>query len=146
MTELCPNRLRVAAELKACYAQGVPYGVREFEEAEVFAEPIPSVIEPISSATAAPTKDDLEYGSLSSLIDFDDDVDVVEIRESGRQKQVAQVVSVLVTVAIAVSMYALVVAFSHVHAAIAGTNRGPILELDSPATDVEVDAISDVLR
>ena len=55
--------------------------------------------------------------------------DVVVRRESGRQKQVAQVLCVLVSVAVGVGAYALVVAFSQVRNAMSDPNREKIFAL-----------------
>ena len=122
----CPNALRVEAELKAAYLHAADAEVAPFVEPP---PPAPAV----AAAPAVPASDakpDLEYGSLSSLIpDLEDDEDVVVRRESGRQKQVAQVLCVLVSFAVVVGAYALVVAFSQVRDAMSDPNREKIFAL-----------------
>ena len=119
----CPNVLRVEAELKAAYLHAA-----DAAEVAPFVEQPPAVAVPAVYASDA--KSDLEYGSLSSLIDVEDDEDVVVRRESGRQKQVAQVLCVLVSFAVVVGAYALVVAFSQVRDAMSDPNREKIFALE----------------
>ena len=67
-------------------------------------------------SASPPSVDEVEYGSLSALIEFQDDIDVVEVKVQKQNESLSRVLCLLVTVAVAISLYSLLVAFSQVRA------------------------------